>query len=125
MTDILSANPSPHYALWRLCSHYPVFHQMEGVHLFGEGDLHRMGLGVGEGILENGEQTLEKQARHTAGAARLLEVHLKKSMSRCLIPFRPFSRNCVPCFVVWLPSVCCVVASDTFLSVFVLVETYQ
>ncbi|KNC71892.1 phenylalanyl-tRNA synthetase [Sphaeroforma arctica JP610] len=54
-------------------SHYPVFHQMEGMRMFGPGEI------PGLELLEEGERTEEKQEKHTLLAAQYAEADLKKS----------------------------------------------
>ena len=66
-------------------SHYPVFHQIEGVRLVGESDLTIMnGDKIHENVVkgfEDGERTDKKQQYHTMDATEIIERDLKK----CLI----------------------------------------
>jgi len=69
-------------------THFPIFHQMEGVRLFNEhqlfsksdnsdGDLR---------LFENDfEDTIEKQSCHTMEAAKLVEYDLKHTLEKCLM----------------------------------------
>ncbi|XP_033110989.1 phenylalanine--tRNA ligase, mitochondrial-like [Anneissia japonica] len=64
-------------------SHYPVFHQMEGVQLYSNFQL------FGEksnktSLFEDGERTVEKQQFHTMIAAKSLEHQLKTTLEGCI-----------------------------------------
>lgn len=61
-------------------SHYPVFHQMEGVRLFGMEELLARGLKSEVGLFATGVETPTKQPQHTQEAASLVEQDLKQSM---------------------------------------------
>eukprot|EP01134_Creolimax_fragrantissima_P008252 CFRG8252T1 len=56
-------------------SHYPVFHQMEGMRMFGPDEMPGLG-----NMLENGVETEEKQAEHTLAAAQFAEKDLKRNL---------------------------------------------
>jgi hypothetical protein len=62
-------------------SHYPVFHQIEGVRLFGADELCARGLKPDVGLFEKGAETPTKQPQHTQAAASLVEQDLKQSMA--------------------------------------------
>uniref|UniRef100_A0A915IAZ4 Phenylalanyl-tRNA synthetase domain-containing protein n=1 Tax=Romanomermis culicivorax TaxID=13658 RepID=A0A915IAZ4_ROMCU len=59
-------------------SHYPCFHQMEGVSLFTDEDLYLtcQQSEVVE-LFEKGERTSEKQEQHTYDCAKIIQHHLK------------------------------------------------
>ncbi|XP_071959206.1 phenylalanine--tRNA ligase, mitochondrial-like isoform X2 [Antedon mediterranea] len=64
-------------------SHYPVFHQMEGVRLYSENKL------FGDNsnntpMFEDGQRTAEKQQFHTLQAAKTLEFELKTTLEGCV-----------------------------------------
>lgn len=62
-------------------SHYPAFHQMDGVKLFTEQEVfRRVKDAVGLTILEKGKRTDDKQELHTMDAAKLLEYDLKQTL---------------------------------------------
>lgn len=65
-------------------SHYPVFHQMEGVRVFTKQDLFHTAqddtLEVLEQHPEDRIETDEKQAEHTIDAAKMLELNLKGTL---------------------------------------------
>ncbi|XP_048376833.1 phenylalanine--tRNA ligase, mitochondrial isoform X3 [Stegostoma tigrinum] len=67
-------------------SHYPVFHQMEGVRLFSK---HELFANVKNGeelcIFEKGCRTPCKQERHTLEAVKLLEFDLKQTLKNVMI----------------------------------------
>ncbi|XP_074644192.1 phenylalanine--tRNA ligase, mitochondrial-like [Tubulanus polymorphus] len=59
-------------------SHYPVFHQMEGVRLFNEHQLFQETPGMK--LFEDGKRVSDKQQFHTADAARIVECDLKQTL---------------------------------------------
>lgn len=63
-------------------THYPVFHQMEGVRIYSKHEL------LKESELEifehNGEETVEKQREHTMDASKVLEVDLRSTLERLI-----------------------------------------
>ncbi|KIH50155.1 putative phenylalanine--tRNA ligase, partial [Ancylostoma duodenale] len=61
-------------------THYPCFHQLEGVRLFSQGELFNTPPGSELPILENGKRTPEKQEKHTQDAAKALEIQLKTTL---------------------------------------------
>ena len=63
-------------------SHYPVFHQMEGVRLFSDTELlKRVADPTGLAIFEEGSpRTIDRQEYHTLEAAKLLEHDLKHTL---------------------------------------------
>ncbi|KHJ79594.1 phenylalanine--tRNA ligase, partial [Oesophagostomum dentatum] len=61
-------------------THYPCFHQLEGVRLFSPAELFKSENGSRIPILENGERTPEKQERHTLDAAKAVEIQLKTTL---------------------------------------------
>lgn len=67
-------------------SHYPVFHQMEGVRLFSNHQLFQGVEGGGELSLfeAGGRRTPHKQETHSLEAVKLLEVDLKRTLTRLL-----------------------------------------
>ncbi|KAG9479288.1 hypothetical protein GDO78_012779 [Eleutherodactylus coqui] len=66
-------------------SHYPVFHQMEGVYLFSN---HELFAKVDNKdtcrLFENGFRTPHKQEIHTLEAMKLVEYHLKQTLSKLI-----------------------------------------
>ncbi|KAK6026424.1 phenylalanine--tRNA ligase, partial [Ostertagia ostertagi] len=58
-------------------THYPCFHQVEGVRLFSSHQLFNTLPGAELPILENTERTPTKQEKHTEDAAKALEIQLK------------------------------------------------
>ncbi|XP_043364301.1 phenylalanine--tRNA ligase, mitochondrial isoform X1 [Dermochelys coriacea] len=64
-------------------SHYPIFHQMEGVRLFSSHELFS-NIKDGEGLqlLEQGHRTAHKQETHTMEAVRLVEFNLKQVLTK-------------------------------------------
>ncbi|XP_010131649.1 PREDICTED: phenylalanine--tRNA ligase, mitochondrial, partial [Buceros rhinoceros silvestris] len=66
-------------------THYPVFHQMEGVRLFS---CHQLFSSVkdGEGLrlFEQGHRTAHKQECHTMEAVRLVEFNLKQVLTKLM-----------------------------------------
>ncbi|NXY89845.1 SYFM protein, partial [Alcedo cyanopectus] len=66
-------------------THYPVFHQMEGVRLFSSHELFS-GVEAGEGLelFERGQRTAHKQECHTMEAVRLLEFNLKQVLTKLM-----------------------------------------
>ncbi|XP_018621220.1 phenylalanine--tRNA ligase, mitochondrial isoform X2 [Scleropages formosus] len=67
-------------------THYPVFHQMEGVRLFSK---HELFASVKDGedlcLFESGGQrTCDKQERHTLEAVKLVEFNLKQTLTRLI-----------------------------------------
>lgn len=65
-------------------SHYPVFHQMEGVRLYSNHELFaRVRSGEDLCLFERrGRRTPEKQAPHTLEAVKLVEFDLKQTLTR-------------------------------------------
>lgn len=65
-------------------SHYPVFHQMEGVRLFSSHELFSRVRNGGELSLfeRRGRRTPEKQETHTLEAVKLVEFDLKRTLTR-------------------------------------------
>ena len=62
-------------------THYPVFHQTEGVRLYTDHELFRSTNDDSLAILEdNGVETDEKQAEHTIDAVRVMEIDLKQTL---------------------------------------------
>ena len=59
-------------------THYPVFHQMEGVRIYLGKEL----LPQGKTMFEDGEETDDKQSRHTLEASKALELELKTTLER-------------------------------------------
>uniref|UniRef100_A0A1B6MKR8 Phenylalanine--tRNA ligase, mitochondrial n=1 Tax=Graphocephala atropunctata TaxID=36148 RepID=A0A1B6MKR8_9HEMI len=57
-------------------THYPVFHQLDGVRLFHQGKLAELAQSEVK-VFERGEETEEKQAVHTLDATRIMEHQLK------------------------------------------------
>uniref|UniRef100_A0A8C9F2B2 Phenylalanyl-tRNA synthetase 2, mitochondrial n=1 Tax=Pavo cristatus TaxID=9049 RepID=A0A8C9F2B2_PAVCR len=87
-------------------THYPVFHQMEGVRLFS---CHELFSSIKDGesfqLFEQGHRTAHKQECHTMEAVRLVEFNLKQVLTKlmthifgdvfCLLFLRPvFPRTC-------------------------------
>uniref|UniRef100_A0A8C4RL47 phenylalanine--tRNA ligase n=1 Tax=Erpetoichthys calabaricus TaxID=27687 RepID=A0A8C4RL47_ERPCA len=66
-------------------SHYPVFHQMEGVRIFSK---HELFSSVTNGeelcLFESGIRTVEKQEHHTLEAVKLVEFNLKQTLSKLM-----------------------------------------
>ncbi|XP_074843823.1 phenylalanine--tRNA ligase, mitochondrial [Carettochelys insculpta] len=64
-------------------SHYPVFHQMEGVRLFSN---HELFSNIKDGenfqLFEQGHRTAHKQKTHTMEAVRLVEFNLKQVLTK-------------------------------------------
>ncbi|CAM5091486.1 unnamed protein product [Eretmochelys imbricata] len=64
-------------------SHYPIFHQMEGVRLFSN---HELFSNIKDGeslqLLEQGHRTAHKQETHTMEAVRLVEFNLKQVLTK-------------------------------------------
>ncbi|XP_062311998.1 phenylalanine--tRNA ligase, mitochondrial-like isoform X1 [Osmerus eperlanus] len=67
-------------------SHYPVFHQMEGVRLFSNHELFaRVQSGEDLSLFERGgRRTPQKQERHTLEAVKLVEFHLKQTLTHLI-----------------------------------------
>ncbi|XP_028289825.1 phenylalanine--tRNA ligase, mitochondrial isoform X2 [Gouania willdenowi] len=65
-------------------SHYPVFHQMEGVRLFSDHELFStVASGDDLSLFEHGgRRTAEKQAVHSLEAVKLVEFNLKQTLTR-------------------------------------------
>ncbi|XP_064186966.1 phenylalanine--tRNA ligase, mitochondrial-like [Anguilla rostrata] len=66
------------------CSHYPVFHQMEGVRLFSNHELFAQ-VEHGEDLClfeSGGRRTPQKQETHTLEAVKLVEFSLKRTLTR-------------------------------------------
>ncbi|XGW04450.1 hypothetical protein V3C99_015550 [Haemonchus contortus] len=61
-------------------THYPCFHQLEGVRLFSPHQLFNCSPGKELPVLENTERTPNKQEKHTEDAARALEIQLKSTL---------------------------------------------
>ena len=62
-------------------THYPVFHQTEGVRLYTNHELFRSAKDDTLAILEHsGVETEEKQAEHTIDAVRVMEIDLKQTL---------------------------------------------
>jgi len=63
-------------------THYPVFHQVEGVRLIDRIEFDKL-TGTTEGVelFENGDKTSYKQALHTLDAAKISEVDLKDCLT--------------------------------------------
>ncbi len=62
-------------------SHYPVFHQMEGVRLFTRHQLFGNNSDIMDLFdIEAGQDTIEKQADHTFDTAKFLELDLKQTL---------------------------------------------
>lgn len=73
-------------------SHYPAFHQMEGVRLFTEAEVfRRVKDPTGLTIHENGKRTDDKQESHTMDAVKLLEYDLKQTLLG--LAFKLFGKN--------------------------------
>ncbi|XP_071308616.1 phenylalanine--tRNA ligase, mitochondrial isoform X3 [Agelaius tricolor] len=66
-------------------THYPVFHQMEGVRLFSCHELFSS-IKDGEGLqlFEQGHRTAHKQECHTMEAVRLVEFNLKQVLTKLM-----------------------------------------
>ncbi|XP_065844755.1 phenylalanine--tRNA ligase, mitochondrial-like isoform X2 [Oscarella lobularis] len=62
-------------------THYPVFHQMEGVRLFTEPELFANCEGSRFQLFENGLETDDKQAMHTMATSKTLENDLKRTLT--------------------------------------------
>ncbi|XP_073423446.1 LOW QUALITY PROTEIN: phenylalanine--tRNA ligase, mitochondrial [Dendrobates tinctorius] len=66
-------------------SHYPIFHQMEGVCLFSN---HELFAKVENNdtcqLFENGFRTSSKQESHTLEAMKLVEYHLKQTLTKLI-----------------------------------------
>ncbi|XP_074918932.1 phenylalanine--tRNA ligase, mitochondrial isoform X2 [Chelonoidis abingdonii] len=64
-------------------SHYPIFHQMEGVRLFSN---HELFSSIEDGenlqLFEQGHHTAHKQETHTMEAVRLVEFNLKQVLTK-------------------------------------------
>ncbi|XP_072008621.1 phenylalanine--tRNA ligase, mitochondrial isoform X2 [Engystomops pustulosus] len=66
-------------------SHYPVFHQMEGVCLFSNHELfEKVENNDVCRLFENGFRTPNKQESHTLEAMKLVEYHLKQTLSKLI-----------------------------------------
>ncbi|KAK5977416.1 Mitochondrial phenylalanyl-tRNA synthetase [Trichostrongylus colubriformis] len=61
-------------------THYPCFHQVEGVRLFSSHQLFNTPPGAEMPVLENSERTPHKQELHTIDAAKALEIQLKSTL---------------------------------------------
>ncbi|VDM78542.1 unnamed protein product [Strongylus vulgaris] len=61
-------------------THYPCFHQLEGVRLFSPTQLFNTSYENKVPIFEKGERTPEKQERHTLDASKALEIQLKTTL---------------------------------------------
>ena len=64
-------------------THYPVFHQMEGVRLLSGADVSKMSSSPTDDIkfFESGERNEQKQGVHTMDAAKMLELDLKSCLT--------------------------------------------
>lgn len=64
-------------------THYPVFHQLEGVRLFTK---HELFENADETLtlFENGNEMPDKQECHTLEASKLVELSLKKALEDCM-----------------------------------------
>ena len=62
-------------------THYPVFHQMEGVRLMGGREFSKMSPNTSIQLFENSERTNLKQGVHSHDTTRLLEADLKTCLS--------------------------------------------
>jgi len=64
-------------------THYPVFHQMEGVRLLGGREVSKMSIDPAHDIkmFENSERNSFKQAVHSYDAAKIVELDLKNCLS--------------------------------------------
>lgn len=60
-------------------THYPVFHQMEGVRIYSNHELFPDGKNK---IFEEGQETEDKQGKHTIEASKALELDLKGTLER-------------------------------------------
>lgn len=67
-------------------SHYPVFHQMEGVRLFTRDELFQRSLDDSLGLFEasGSVETQDKQKPHTLEAVKLMELHLKDTLVKLI-----------------------------------------
>uniref|UniRef100_W5LIA5 phenylalanine--tRNA ligase n=1 Tax=Astyanax mexicanus TaxID=7994 RepID=W5LIA5_ASTMX len=67
-------------------SHYPVFHQMEGVRLFSNHELFaQVENGEDLSLFENGgRRTPQEQERHTLEAVKLVEFNLKRTLTHLI-----------------------------------------
>ncbi|XP_022082468.1 phenylalanine--tRNA ligase, mitochondrial-like [Acanthaster planci] len=67
-------------------SHYPVFHQMEGVRLFTSHELFEKCSDKNLSLFENPphQRTAEKQGPHTLEAVKLVEYQLKNTLVNCM-----------------------------------------
>ena len=68
-------------------SHYPVFHQMEGVRLFSREELFKGCVGDSSELTlfeKNQNETQEKQAMHTTDAVKMMEFNLKETLIRLM-----------------------------------------
>lgn len=67
-------------------THYPVFHQMEGVRLFSSHELFKY---VCDGdslcLFEDGHRTPHKQETHTMEAVKLMEYSLKQALTKLVV----------------------------------------
>lgn len=62
-------------------SHYPVFHQLDGVRLFTQHELFKSSNEPDSfQLFEKGNRYKDKQAEHTLGAAKLVEFDLKQTL---------------------------------------------
>lgn len=71
-------------------SHYPVFHQMEGVRLFTAAELFKKessndyGLNLFESNPDFKRETSEKQSMHTMDAVKMMEINLKETLNKLM-----------------------------------------
>ena len=71
-------------------SHYPVFHQIEGVRLFTAGELFKKersshsGLELFESHPDSERDTSEKQSMHTMDAVKMMEINLKETLNKLM-----------------------------------------
>uniref|UniRef100_H2ZQD4 Phenylalanine--tRNA ligase, mitochondrial n=1 Tax=Ciona savignyi TaxID=51511 RepID=H2ZQD4_CIOSA len=67
-------------------THFPVFHQLEGVRLFNSQQLFSKceGNTADLTLFENGQETADKQMCHTLETSKLLEFNLKQTIEDCV-----------------------------------------
>lgn len=62
-------------------THFPVFHQLDGVRLYKSDELfHGMNESTELKMFEKGSRSLDRQEEHTVDAAKLIEIHLKSAL---------------------------------------------
>ncbi|KJH48085.1 phenylalanine--tRNA ligase [Dictyocaulus viviparus] len=74
-------------------SHFPCFHQVEGVRLFSSHQLLNFMPGDNIPIFENGERTATKQEKHTDDAANALKIQLQCTLEELTSAI--FGNDCV------------------------------